>query len=131
MSTPNKRKSSTDHRGNETPEKKKLIMVKKQSPRKSRAKFIWFKCVACLKKSRSDSKYCQNVGCSGKMTPIDSNVNFLGVYELEENIFSVRRNLSGHPVRCFVNKETMSCSFCTSFSDCIHMQAITKGEIVV
>ena len=71
--------------------------------------------MTCLKKSKSDSKYCQNVDCSGEMAPIDSNVNFLGVYKLEENIFSVRRNLSGHPVRCFVNKESRSCSFCTLF----------------
>ena len=64
MNTPNNRKSSDDPRGNETSEKKKFIMGKKQSPRKSRAKFIWFKCVTCLKKSKSDSKYCQNVCCS-------------------------------------------------------------------
>ena len=85
MNTPNKRTSSADSMGNETPEKKKFIMGKK-----SRTKFIWFKCVTCLKKSKSDSKYCQNVDCSGKMAPIDSNVKFLGLYKLEENIFSVR-----------------------------------------
>ena len=129
MNTPNKRTSSADSMGNETPEKKKFIMVKKQSPRKSRAKFIWFKCVTCLKKSKSDSKYCQNVDCSGEMAPIDSNVNFLGVYKLEENIFSVRRNLSGHPVRCFVNKESRSCSFCTLFQIVFTCKPLQKERL--
>ena len=108
MNTPNKRKSSADPMGNETPEKKKFIMGKK-----SRTKFIWFKCVTCLKKSKSDSKYCQNVDCSGKMA----------------NIFSVRRNLSGHPVRCFVNKESRSCSFCTLFQIVFTCKPLQKERL--
>jgi len=107
----------------------KTASVAKKSPRPSRAKNIWYRCQKCMKKTSSHSRLCQSDTCTGLLeliTPANKN---LGVFQITKHWFSVRRNVAGQPIRCFVNTLTKECTYCLSLLNCIHVKAVEAEDI--
>ena len=103
--------------------------VAKKSPRKSRAKNIWYRCQKCSKKTSLLSRFCQSDTCTGLLeliAPVNLN---LGVFKITEQWFSVRRNYAGQPIRCFVNRITKECTSCNSLLNCNHVKAVESEDI--
>ena len=101
---------------------------KKYSPRKSRATKIWYECSKCHKKTKNRSTFCGEYQCTGRLKEIIAVKKSLGVYKLDDNICSVRRNIAGNSVRTFVNLKTGECSFCTTEINCHHVKAAQEEQ---
>ena len=101
---------------------------KKYSPRKSRATQIWYQCSKCHKKTKNRSMFCGEYQCTGRLNEIIAVNKSLGVYKLDDNICSVRRNIAGNLVRTFVNLKTRECSFCTTELNCRHVKAAQEEQ---
>ena len=81
------------------------------------------------KKTSFYSRLCQSDTCPGLLelkTPANKN---LGIFQLTKHWFSVRRNVAGQLIRCFVNTLTKECTYCLSLLYCIHVKAVEDQDI--